>query len=507
MKEIVEEEESLCETISDAPGMVEEIQEDLSEEEFQAWKDEITFDKKQSVAEYYTKIYEKRFEASYEAGYEELQRYINQAEPSVGYAFLAQFLSETPNKFVITTNFDTMIEDALFDFLKEKPLILGHESLSKYLKITSTRPTIIKIHRDMFFEPYNRDGEVKRLAEAWEKALTPILRQNAMIVIGYGGNDNSLMDYLESIEERKPIYWCYRPEDGIPPKAIDLLTNNDYVVPIKGFDEFMLMLSDKLQFKPMVNQKKIEESLIVERAIEYAKKHVEQLEKLYKTLDLQGKEALTKILPNWWAYEVEVDKTDDPDEKDRIYQEGLKAYPKSHELMGNYATFLKNIRKDYDQAEKYYKKAIETDPNDADYLGNYAIFLHHIRKDYDQAEKYYKKAIEANPKHAIHLSNYAQFLLATGNKEKGEKYLERAFNALDETDHPLALELWFYRLAHFPSYRQTAQAELDRLLEMGYRSIEWDFTPNIERAIADGFDDPGLLKRYAERISEEKHDV
>jgi hypothetical protein len=43
-------------------------------------------------------------------------------------------------------------------------------------------------------------------------------------------------------------------------------------------------------------------------------------------------------------------------------------------------------------------------------------------------------------------------------------------------------ELWFYRLAHCPDYRQQAIKQLDALLEMGVKSIGWDFSANIERA-------------------------
>jgi hypothetical protein len=43
-------------------------------------------------------------------------------------------------------------------------------------------------------------------------------------------------------------------------------------------------------------------------------------------------------------------------------------------------------------------------------------------------------------------------------------------------------ELWFYRLAHYPDYRQQAIKQLDVLLKKGAKSIGWDFSANIERA-------------------------
>jgi hypothetical protein len=46
----------------------------------------------------------------------------------------------------------------------------------------------------------------------------------------------------------------------------------------------------------------------------------------------------------------------------------------------------------------------------------------------------------------------------------------------------LLAELWFYRLAHCPDYRQQAIKQLDVLLKKGAKSIGWDFSANIERA-------------------------
>lgn len=190
----------------------EEIKEDLNENDFEKWNKDKKINE-ENLAESYTKIFTKRFEIDFRAGYEELQRYMDKAEPSIGYSFLAQLLSKTSHKFIITTNFDTMVEDALFGLKEAKPLVLGHELLSKYINPTSpTRPTIIKIHRDFLLDPYNTDKEVEQLDAQWKESLEPLLKEHSMIVIGYGGNDDSLMNYLTEIKDRKPIYWCYRDD-------------------------------------------------------------------------------------------------------------------------------------------------------------------------------------------------------------------------------------------------------------------------------------------------------
>ena len=69
---------------------------------------------KSDPAKYYSEVFDERFKIKKILGDEELQEMITKAEPSIGYLFLAQILANTNNKFVLTTNFDTMTEDALF---------------------------------------------------------------------------------------------------------------------------------------------------------------------------------------------------------------------------------------------------------------------------------------------------------------------------------------------------------------------------------------------------------
>jgi Tfp pilus assembly protein PilF len=401
------------------------IKEDMTQEQRIQWEKSIGLDE-DNLAESYTKIFAKRFEANYQAGYEELQRYMDKAEPSVGYSFLAQLLDETQNKFVITTNFDTMVEDALFALKKSKPMVLGHELLSKYINpIAPSRPTIIKIHRDFLFDPYNTDDDIKELDAQWQEALKPVLSENAMIVIGYGGNDDSLMNYLNEIKDKKLIYWCYREEKDLTPKIKGLLGKNDFVVKINGFDKFMLMLNSKLEFAQIIDKEKIENSPIVKNALNFAKRYEKQLEELAKEeLDQEERKAIKKLLPSWWEYQLLVDKENDNDKKEQIYKDGLEAHPHSHELMNNYANLLQKINRD-DEAEVYYKKALELDKDDALYNGNYALGLQKLNLD-DEAEEYYKKALALEPNHTNNNGNYASLLQKLNRDNEAEKYYKKA---------------------------------------------------------------------------------
>lgn len=137
-----------------------------------------------------------------------------------------------------------------------------------------------------------------------------------MIVVGYGGNDESLMNYLGKIKARKPIYWCYRNADQLSDKIKDLLGKKDFLVEIDSFDKFMLMLSDKLGFEALVDKNDIENSQIIKNARARAEIYSKQLEELTKEdLDETEQEAIKKLLPSWWDYELAIQGETDIEEK------------------------------------------------------------------------------------------------------------------------------------------------------------------------------------------------
>lgn len=120
-----------------------------------------------NLAESYTAIYAQRFSSNYTAGYEALQKMMSKADPSIGYLILAKILAETRHSFVITTNFDYLVEDALFLVANKRPMVCGHEALANYIRAQSNRPTIVKVHRDLMLEPFNHIDNTHELAHAW----------------------------------------------------------------------------------------------------------------------------------------------------------------------------------------------------------------------------------------------------------------------------------------------------------------------------------------------------
>jgi Tfp pilus assembly protein PilF len=579
---------------------------------------------------------------------------------------------------VITTNFDSLVESALYSFTNVRPVVVGHESLAAFARPRAKEPLIAKIHRDLLYHPLNAREETDVMATPWASVLEHIFRTHVPVVIGYGGNDGSLMNYLMKIPPCHGMFWCLFGKEEPREDIIKVVAHHcGHFVQMDGFDELMFDIMEAMDYKLI-------DDIFTKTAERRRRDYQEQVEAILEKkkrsndpIDQKAASNLSEKAPtdDWWIWQLKVKGTQNNDEKDRLFQEGIKKtnHPglignyalflheirkeyekaekyyrlalninaneavfngnyanfltnirKNHEQAeryylkaleakpdhanvngnyaiflkdvridfdqaerhylkaldaqpdnvnnnGNYASFLSTVRKDYDKAEQHYLKALEADSNDAHVNGNYAIFLYtvrkdydsaerhflkaleaesdntnvntnyavflkdirkdfdkaeqhylkaleaepenankngnyavflkDIRKDYDKAEQHYLKALEAEPDDAINNGNYAQMLLASGRKEEGTPYFEKAFENCERDD--LVLELWFYRYAHYEEHRNRAHQEIEQLLSKGARSVGWNLTANIERAIADGHPDPGELRRLAAAISNE----
>ena len=428
---------------------LQQIKEDCDGEDFEDWKIEIKMPDQhieERVGEFYPEIYEKRFGHAPETGYDYIRGLMEGREPSLGYLILANIMVREKHNVVITTNFDNLLEDAIRTYTKEKPFIAGHEALADYVPKRSDRPIILKLHRDLFLQPFSDQLNTDILQAAWESILGKFLSDYHLIVLGYGGNDGSLMNYLLKLKNRKPIYWCVRNADKatskslwntLSPKAKRLLKNDGYLVPIDDFDRFMYDCYAALGYKFLEGIEKIEKPKSIHEIlkpnyarIESIQTQLRQLSQTEEELSKESFQSIKSFLPDSWMWILKANQEKDIEKKDKIYREGIAKYPQDANLLGDYANFLCDIRHAYDQAESYYKKALEADPNHANTLGNYALFLHTIRHAYDQAETYYKRALEADPKNANILGNYALFLQDIRHDyDQTESYYKRALEA------------------------------------------------------------------------------
>jgi hypothetical protein len=69
------------------------------------------------------------------------------------------------------------------------------------VKISDTRPLVIKLHGDSRLSPHNTRGETKELDEKVKKVIKNLLYETGLIFIGYGGNDKSIIDIVIEVPE------------------------------------------------------------------------------------------------------------------------------------------------------------------------------------------------------------------------------------------------------------------------------------------------------------------
>ncbi len=444
----------------------------------------------------------------------EIERLTEGKDPGFGYAVLAQMMTHEGTgrhcNVVQTVNFDDLIADALYLYTQKKPLVISHESLAGFVKITRTRPLILKLHGDARLDPKNTEKETQELAENVRKVLKNLLHETGLIFIGYGGHDESIAEILDELPSNALPWGIYWIGSSIPDSKIGkwLKDRNARWIKQNDFDELMLLMWKEFNFS---HPKK-------DRFDNLLNTYFETFKNLKKRIEIQPekeeakplKEALEKAaneFESFWAVILEAEKYEknDPEKADIIYQEGLKRFPDSKELIVAYAVFLNYIRKEYDKAEEYYKKALEIDPKHANILSIYAVFLNDIRKEYDKAEEYYKKALEIDPKDATTLGNYAGFLLARGN-ENGFTILEKALElAREKSLTDTLLECLFYRYAHSKDKKlqKKSLGEIKILLKEKIRSPYWNMSDNVERAIKDGHPHPDFLEKLSKVISDE----
>src|SRR5439155_7364779 len=108
-----------------------------------------------------------------------------------------------------------------------------------------------KIHRDLLFAPQNDPRSLKRLQDAWGIALTKLFEHYTPLFIGYGGNDDTLVDLLESLDPgsiKGRIVWTYYEKSDPSERIRNVVAEHDGVlIPVPDFDLLMILLGEKMK--------------------------------------------------------------------------------------------------------------------------------------------------------------------------------------------------------------------------------------------------------------------
>lgn len=370
-------------------------------------------------SEYYFDIYKLRFFLNHRNGYHYLEKLMVDANPSFGYHPLALMLTDkSRNNLVITTNFDSLVEDALFMYTSSKPLVINHELLADYAGDPNiSRPIIAKVHRGIFFDPLNMPEETDKLKDKWQDILATVFQSYTPIVIGYGGGDNSLMEFLadESVKMRNGIYWCYMEEYGLPNEKIQKLVQQKkgFLVRTAGFDAIMLAIGNVLfpdNIEPHKTGKYLENRM---------KLQIENYEQEYNKLIKREENINTKDINRRQnqsedEFRKEIEKIADrsaTSENEREKSNQMTEW--DYWRQGNRYLELE----EYESAIESYSNAITKQSDIATYY-NSRGYTYRKMKENKKAFSDYSKAIELKPDYAKAYNNRGYAYAEMGENEK-----------------------------------------------------------------------------------------
>ena len=401
------------ETLKCAENLSDELQYDFNEV-VEEWKKARKAGRNTLPSEYYFDIYKLRFYGDELNGDRYLENIMESAEPSFGYHTLAQLLTDKyNNNMVITTNFDSLAEDALFLYTGKKPLIINHEFEAGFIRDQSIRrPIIAKLHRGLFFKPFNNPADTTGLSGDWEDILRQIFYRYIPVVIGYGGGDRSFMEFLLREQNLIPkIYWCYVNRYGLPDEKIrDLIRkkNEGFFVRTDGFDHIMLTMGGKMFFSKISTN--ATETYLRKRTEERISRYNEQYQKLSEA-KADSKELKSEV--------KEFSKNEEKDREERKKNTSLTEWDYIRE--GN--AYSNN--KEYEKALEAYKRAAGINSSQAGaYLG--CGNAHQRMGEYEKALEAYAKALELDPEYVYAYNGRGNAYKALGEYEKAMSDYDRA---------------------------------------------------------------------------------
>jgi tetratricopeptide (TPR) repeat protein len=439
--------------------------------------------KNNSAADHYSQIIEDLF-PSIDERQKEIERVVSGRDPGFGYAVLAKLMGHDDfgrifNK-VLTTNFDDLVADALYVYSHKKPLVITHESLIDYARVSSVKPTVIKLHGDAHLSPKNTEGELYELETPMNHAMAGILSESFLVFIGYGGNDKGILKMVGGVKElRDKVYWVNPdiPQNGfgkwlskINAKQVDHL----------DFDQLMLVMHQVFKLKHP--DKSRFEKLI--------KKYHSTFEKLEKSIgkgsEGEIKTQLEKVLEdvsdkfdNWYSVYLEARKHEktEPKRASAIYEKGIIKFPNQLDLLRSYGWFLAS-QGDIENADKYLKGAILLSNNSPVELSDYALFLFEEKGDFENSKIYFKKALENDPDNFLCMTNYGSALLFFGKEKEGKDYFLRglkdfSIDPLKETGY-LGYLFESYVYLHKSEGKKNLRP-FKKLIVDGVRSERWMF--------------------------------
>ncbi len=372
----------------------------------------------EGVRDKYSALFEKCFPKAVDRR-EYIEEQVDGKVPSWGYIALAHLLETHIFDTVITTNFDDLVYIACTSFVSTRPVVFSLGGFASEISSTFFRPRVLKMHGDYLFSHIkNIKSEIEQEEVNMVAQIQQILdTYKGLIVSGYSGNDDSVINILKKIPDGKYLFWCVYKDEEINEQVRKLLIEKDgWIVRTDGFDKLM----DEIRKISNVTDDSIF-SLFEKR-----RKRLEEEVKKFNPKDFQtfsnAHEAFAKAMALHEKGELV--------EAEKLYRDVIKLNPSSgaHHLFG----WLLHQQGKFDEALEEYKKSLEFDNQNAEVLVLLALANKHLgnkAESISYAEKASKLVKEWEP--------YTKAYLASFYEKKDE-----AIDALTKVAQSSGLEIW-----------------------------------------------------------------
>lgn len=180
---------------------------------------------------------------------------ISGAKPSYGHMVLATFMRAELTRIIWTTNFDRLVADACANVFggtgRLSTATLDAPDLARQTIDEERWPIEIKLHGDFQSRRLKNTGDELRHQDAQlRRGLVDCCRRYGLIVVGYSGRDDSVMDTFETVLNEEGgfpsgLFWLKRGDDPLLPRVEQFLGRalksgvETALIRIENFDEVM----------------------------------------------------------------------------------------------------------------------------------------------------------------------------------------------------------------------------------------------------------------------------
>lgn len=191
-----------------------------------------------------------------------IEKIVSGREPSLGYLCLAEAISQGKIKNIWTTNFDPLLENAIHHLYPTSNILVCSEANRDSVRLLNPQyPVIGKLHGDYRYDWLrNAENELQQLEEKIKEYVASQLIDKQLVVVGYSGNDESIMSFLESCIDNpsllsKGLLWAIRRGSHINPRVTQLIQraekNGKYsdFVEIDSFEQLMFSVYQILNYQ------------------------------------------------------------------------------------------------------------------------------------------------------------------------------------------------------------------------------------------------------------------